>query len=117
MANLPRWILPLSRLLPLQSLLGAAAPRPSSENHSITCLVCVLSVEPLKALPRRTAARRGQAEELWFAKWEAVGPPLQGGSKETSVVDIKLWDEAAREYGDQVRRGDVVLLERECIAF
>lgn len=111
-ANVPQWILPIPRLTSLHHLLGPARSRlGSGDRKSISCMVCVLSVEAPKALQRKAIRGRAQQEELHLAKWEVVGPPIQEGGKESSMVDVKLWDGCALEYGDDVRRGDVVLLD------
>lgn len=73
-------------------------------------MVCVISVDQPKLLKRKEEKARGWEGTLWVGKWVVTAPPI-GGEAEVSC-EVKLWDELAREWGDdRVRKGDVVLLE------
>lgn len=74
--------------------------------------MCVLSVDQVVQRQRKEEKARGEEGSLWIGKWTVTCPPGEGGAQEVGSCAVKLWDKAAREWGDEkVRRGDIVLLE------
>ncbi|OCF57606.1 hypothetical protein L486_05065 [Kwoniella mangroviensis CBS 10435] len=115
-SNLPRWSIPLHRLSTLHSLLSFTS------RGKVICsvIVCVLACEPIVQRQRKSTvqsgfSRRVVAQEdrvgsiLHIGKWTVTAQPSAGEVELTSIV--RLWDDCALEYGEKVRRGDVVLLE------
>lgn len=126
--NFPRWSIPLTKLTTLHSLLtrpvsrskgkgkGKANPRrgdDSDEDELVSLIVCVLSVDQPVQRQRKEQKARGEEGTLWIGNWTITAPgPVQG--EEAGGCRVKLWDNQAREYGDEkVRKGDIVLLERK----
>nr|XP_031863996.1 uncharacterized protein CI109_000640 [Kwoniella shandongensis]KAA5531068.1 hypothetical protein CI109_000640 [Kwoniella shandongensis] len=136
-SHFPRWHIPLTRLTTLHSLLSHPAESarstlrrgrrvddvPGKELH--TLIICVLGVDqPVLRKRKEERARRGEGS-LWIGKWTMIAPPssaTRGAASEGNVdrgggggevtCPVKLWDECARDWGDEkVRRGDVVLVE------
>ncbi len=71
-------------------------------------MVCVMAVET-PVLRQRKEKKAGREGTLWIGGWQITAPP--DGDEEVSC-NVKLWDNCAREWGDdKVRKGDVVLLE------
>ncbi|WVQ95109.1 hypothetical protein IAU59_002203 [Kwoniella sp. CBS 9459] len=124
-SHFPRWSIPLHKLVSLQSVLSASAPTfapaaaaASRSGHAgarlCTLIACVISTEPLVQRQRKEEKARGAAGSLWIGKWMIIAPPpaQQGARGQGEVTTaVRLWDELAREWGEKVRRGDVVLLE------
>lgn len=61
---------------------------------------------------------------LWVAKWDVVAPAAgigAGGKRALGTgevgCEVILWDKCAQDFGDIVRRGDVVLLEGRLIPY
>ena len=124
--NFPRWSIPVTKLVPLHSLLSRPAQRvpkgkgrhhPAADNgpndELISLIVCVLSVDQPVQRQRKDQKARGGEGTLWIGNWTITAPAPEPG-QEVGSCQVKLWDNAAREWGDErVRKGDVVLLERE----
>lgn len=116
MHNLPKWTVPLSRLSLLPKLLAPDYHHP--ESPRICLIVCVTGTTRPMARRTKLERARGQDGTLWLAKWDVVAPAASG----TSAVGLEqgevgctvvLWDKCAKEHGETIRRGDVVLLERK----
>lgn len=125
MLNFPRWSIPLAKLTPLSTLLSSAgatsrrAGGPASTS-TVSLIVCVLGVDQPVLRQRKEQKARGQEGTLWIGKWTVTAPGdgRQGTEIETGSCQVKLWDQMAREWGDErVRKGDVVLLEGTYHAF
>ena len=80
-------------------------------------IVCILSVDTPILRQKKEEKRKGQDGSLWIGGWVVTAPNIWVGyapQGDGSGCGVKLWGEAAREWGDEVvRKGDVVLLERE----
>lgn len=105
--NLPRWTVPLSKLVSLDVLLSHQRQSDRGRVHLIVCVTGTTA-----PVQRRTKEQRARGMDgtLWLAKWEVVTPGTAG--KEVGC-EVRLWDKCALDYGDTVRRGDVLLIERE----
>lgn len=110
--NLPKWSIPLTKLSSLPTLLQS-----HKEPSTISVIVCVLSVDTPILRQRKEEKRRGQDGSLWIGGWVVTAPNIWVGyapQGDGGGCGVKLWGEAAREWGDEVvRKGDVVLLERK----
>lgn len=125
--NFPRWSIPLTKLTTLHSLLShptsrskgkGKARRGDNDNEGdrdelVSLIVCILSVDQAVQRQRKEQKARGEQGTLWIGNWTITAPgPVAG--EEAGGCQVKLWDNQAREYGDErVRKGDVVLLERK----
>lgn len=127
--NFPRWVVPLSKLISLDILLShprtLARPRAESDSGEgkISVIVCVTATSPPVLRRKKEERARGAEGSLWVAKWDIVAPSGLGAAGGTSMskdraegsgevgCEVVLWDKCARDYGEVVRRGDVVLLE------
>lgn len=125
--NFPSWSVPTSRLTSLQDVLkkGSAPQRGGlvfdngyggKERYNI--IACIVSVDtPLERQRKTQLGMRGKGrgrqdanDTLWIGKWMITAPP-DGNEGQVSCV-VRLWDECAKDWGDEkVRKGDVVLLE------
>lgn len=125
--NFPSWSVPTSRLTSLQDVLKkGSAPQQGGlvfdngyggkERYNI--IACIASVDtPLErqrktqlGMRGRTKGRQDASDTLWIGKWMITAPP-DGNEGQVSCV-VRLWDECAKDWGDEkVRKGDVVLLE------
>lgn len=84
-------------------------------------MVCVMAVEAPVKRQRKEEKVKKEEGTLWIGGWKVTVPPIDaesgGGGGEEVACTVKLWDEMAREWGDEViRRGDVVLLESKSIS-
>jgi hypothetical protein len=108
--NLPKWSIPLTKLSSLPTLLQS-----HKEPHTISVIVCILSVDTPILRQRKEEKRRGQDGSLWIGGWVVTAPNIWVGyapQGDGGGCGVKLWGDAAREWGDEVvRKGDVVLLE------
>ncbi|WVW85445.1 hypothetical protein I302_107483 [Kwoniella bestiolae CBS 10118] len=111
-SNLPRWSIPLHKLSTLSTLLTST----SRGKQLCSVIVCVLATEPLvqrqRKAPVGTTRRMIDREEagiLSIGKWTITAQPGPGEGALTSIV--RLWDDCAVQFGERIRRGDVVLLE------
>jgi hypothetical protein len=114
--NLPKWSIPLTKLSSLPTLLQS-----HEEPQTISVIVCILSVDTPILRQRKEEKRRGQDGSLWIGGWVVTAPNIWVGyapQGDGGGCGVKLWGEAAREWGDEVvRKGDVVLLERKSDLF
>ncbi|WWC63449.1 uncharacterized protein I303_106052 [Kwoniella dejecticola CBS 10117] len=113
-SNLPRWSIPLHKLTSLATLLAPTRNTgrnvtSSRSNKLHTLIVCVLSAEPVVQRQRKEEKAKGKEGSLFIGKWTVTAQPLSGEEEVTTTV--RLWDECAKEWGERVKRGDVVLLE------
>ena len=118
--DFPRWTVPLSRLVSLDVLLSHQRQRKSSSivqvgDGRVHVIVCVTGT--MAPAQRRTKEQRARGMDgtLWLAKWEVVAVAAGSGSGKEVGCEVRLWDKCALEYGEVVRRGDVVLIERESV--
>ena len=116
--NFPNWSIPLTKLTTLASLLARPFPRSRRGNDGdgdqlISIIVCVLSVDQPVQRQRKEEKARGEEGSLWIGNWAVTAPaPVLG--EEAGSCQVRLWDSMARDWGDErVRKGDIVLLERE----
>lgn len=116
MYNLPRFTIPLSKLSPLDTLLSNNKSRRDSQSldAKVHVIVCITSTTAPVVRKRKEERVRGMDGTLWIAKWDVVAPSSSTGGREAGC-EVVLWDKCARDYGEYVRRGDVVLLESESI--
>jgi hypothetical protein len=114
--NLPKWSIPLTKLSSLPTLIQS-----HREPSSISVIVCILSVDTPILRQRKEEKRRGQDGSLWIGGWVVTAPNIWVGyapQGDGGGCGVKLWGDAAREWGDEVvRKGDVVLLERKSHLF
>ncbi|KAK8854650.1 hypothetical protein IAR55_003389 [Kwoniella newhampshirensis] len=128
-SHLPTWHIPLTRLTNLHCLVSTPTPArtprrygPGREKGLHTLIVCVVMVDQPILRKRKEEKQHGQEGTLWIGRWTVVAPPpaiLIPGGITTNLggvgdvsCGVKLWDECARDWGDdKVRRGDVVLVE------
>ena len=84
--------------------------------------VCVSGTSRLVNRKTRLERERGKDGTLSLSKWDVVSPlpndasltkDIQGRVKGEVGCTVVLWDKCAVEFGERVRRGDVVLLECE----
>jgi hypothetical protein len=121
--NLPRWSIPLTKLTPLSTLLSSSTSSKSRTESSqatlsISTIVCVLSVDQPVLRKRKEEKARGRDGTLWIGNWNVTAPPDGDTGGEVGGCAVKLWDNAAKEWGDErVRKGDVVLLESRSQSF
>ena len=109
-SHLPRWHIPLSKLVTLQSLVRLRSQPRSREKEMVNVIVCVMAVAQPVLRQRKEEKARGATGTLWIGRWEVTAPPL--GDEDPVKCDVKLWEGCARDWGDdKVRKGDVVLLE------
>lgn len=121
MYNLPRFTIPLSKLTPLDALLNSTKPTrvdSQSMDPKVHVIVCVTSTTAPVLRKRKEERARGQEGTLWIAKWDVVVPSSSSASSSSARAgevgcEVVLWDKCAKDYGECVRRGDVVLLESE----
>ncbi|ODN90761.1 hypothetical protein L198_06077 [Cryptococcus wingfieldii CBS 7118] len=122
-ANFPAWSVPIAKLSSLQEVLRArpepairGLPDAGFNQKRYTLIVCIVSVD--SAVERQRKANQGprsrgigtEGGTFWVGKWSITSPPV-GADPEMSC-DVKLWDQCARQWGDEkLKRGDVVLLE------
>ena len=67
---------------------------------------------------RKEEKARGRDGTLWIGNWNVTAPPNGDTEGEVGGCAVKLWDNAAKEWGDErVRKGDVVLLESRSQSF
>lgn len=112
MYNLPRWTIPLSKLSTLGKLLdGHRGNASGSLDAKVHVIVCITSTTAPVLRRRKEERAKGQEGTLWIAKWDVIAPS-EAGHTEVGC-EVVLWDKCARDYGETVRRGDVVLLESE----
>ncbi|WVQ80043.1 hypothetical protein IAT38_002144 [Cryptococcus sp. DSM 104549] len=120
MFHIPIWTIPLNKLVTLQAALegSGGGDHRGDGREKFSVIVCVTSVDPpierqRKPLPSvgpRAWKPRGEGTSLWIGKWTVIAPPI--GREGEAGCGVKLWDDCARDWGDEkVRRGDVVLLE------
>jgi len=78
-------------------------------------IVCILSVDTPVLRQRKEEKRKGQEGTLWIGGWVVTAPntwPGYAAQGDGGGCGVKLWGEAARDWGEGVvRKGDVVLLE------
>ncbi|WVF67519.1 hypothetical protein IAT40_002275 [Kwoniella sp. CBS 6097] len=127
-SNFPRWSIPLHKLVSLQSILSTTPAYRSGLGHGgpgggggggklYTLIACVISTDPVVQRQRKEEKARGGEGTLWIGKWMITAPPTSaaqnvGHAGQSEVTtSVRLWDNLAREWGEKVRRGDVVLLE------
>ena len=132
-SNLPKWYIPLSKLVTLQSLISpSVSPRSrrsrveasGTGSRLVSVMVCVTSVEQPVLRRRKEERAKGKEGTLWVGRWEVIAPPLSGGfgggvGTGTGEVgcEVKLWGSCARDWGDdRVCRGDIVLFESERVS-
>jgi hypothetical protein len=113
MYNLPRWTVPLSKLSPLDILLSTEQNRNEGSLGKVNVIVCVTATTAPVVRRRKEERARGQDGTLWIAKWDVIAPARGGGEVGCEVV---LWDKCAKDHGEAVRRGDVILLESEPVS-
>jgi len=115
--NLPKWSIPLTKLSSLPTLLTAKGQGHGLEEKKISVIVCILSVDTPVLRQRKEEKRRGQEGTLWIGGWVVTAPntwPGYAAQGDGGGCGVKLWGEAARDWGEGVvRKGDVVLLESE----
>jgi len=128
--NIPRWVIPLSKLISLDVLLShprsfsAQGPNGGVGEGKISVIICVTATSPPVVRRKKEERARGQDGSLWVAKWDVVAPAAAAGIGKSGVraggnrneheevgCEVILWDKCAQDFGEVVRRGDVVLLE------
>lgn len=146
-APLPKWHIPLSSLTPLHTILASAPSTPSRRSNKrnrpdarhddpkqlFTVMLCVVATDGPVLRRRKEEKEKGKDGTLWIASWRVVAPDSieslhsikraklaasksRDGTGETSCK-VQLWDECAKDWASQVRKGDVVLVESRSMAF
>jgi len=116
LTHLPTWRVQLNKLDSLSSLMNRPSKRKRStyltkqDKMTVSVIVCVMAVEQPVLRQRKEEKRKGEPGSLWIGSWKVTAPPE--GDEEAVSCTVKLWEECARDWGDdKVRKGDVVLLE------
>ncbi|WVR09474.1 hypothetical protein IAU60_006541 [Kwoniella sp. DSM 27419] len=110
MFNFPRWSIALHKLTALQALMSSSVRMNRHYAYMYSIIACVVSTEGLVQRQRKEEKARGGEGSLWIGKWMITAPPTATGDPEVTC-GVRLWDDVAREWGERVRRGDVILLE------
>lgn len=96
------------------------AKRPTAPRKRVSLICCVITVTPPIPRQRRFQPRppRHGDDQLWVASWKVLAPVTSTGDvgaahPDPASCNVTLYEMCARDWGGQVRRGDVVLLQGE----